>query len=176
MLSYSKSNKYLQERVTNMLVSKNIQIDFANSSMKAIDAILDIKEGVKNASLNLYSRYDVQIQMPKLYDKDKVIVEIKIPEEIAESFSIGPHLKGVANYLLKNCNGRYNQYVVGNRLLVYTEVAEPNSADDAFPMEYKLEAVAQFAKLLERSDEDAMNLINRILIILKEANNNTTIL
>ncbi len=159
-----------------MLVSKNIQIDFANSSMKAIDAILDIKEGVKNASLNLYSRYDVQIQMPKLYDKDKVIVEIKIPEEIAESFSIGPHLKGVANYLLKNCNGRYNQYVVGNRLLVYTEVAEPNSADDAFPMEYKLEAVAQFAKLLERSDEDAMNLINRILIILKEANNNTTIL
>lgn len=176
MLSYSKSNKYLQERVTNMLVSKNIQIDFANSSMKAIDAILDIKEGVKNASLNLYSRYDVQIQMPKLYDKDKVVVEIKIPEEIAESFSIGPHLKGVANYLLKNCNGRYNQYVVGNRLLVYTEVAEPNSADDAFPMEYKLEAVAQFAKLLERSDEDAMNLINRILIILKEANNNTTIL
>ncbi len=159
-----------------MLVSKNIQIDFANSSMKAIDAILDIKEGVKNASLNLYSRYDVQIQMPKLYDKDKVVVEIKIPEEIAESFSIGPHLKGVANYLLKNCNGRYNQYVVGNRLLVYTEVAEPNSADDAFPMEYKLEAVAQFAKLLERSDEDAMNLINRILIILKEANNNTTIL
>ncbi len=114
--------------------------------------------------------------MPKLYDKDKVVVEIKIPEEIAESFSIGPHLKGVANYLLKNCNGRYNQYVVGNRLLVYTEVAEPNSADDAFPMEYKLEAVAQFAKLLERSDEDAMNLINRILIILKEANNNTTIL
>ncbi len=176
MLSYSKSNKYLQARVTNMLVSKNIQIDFANSSMKAIDAILDIKEGVKNASLNLYSRYDVQIQMPKLYDKDKVVVEIKIPEEIAESFSIGPHLKGVANYLLKNCNGRYNQYVVGNRLLVYTEVAEPNSADDAFPMEYKLEAVAQFAKLLERSDEDAMNLINRILIILKEANNNTTIL
>ena len=176
MLSYSKSYKYLQERVTNMLVSKNIQIDFANSSMKAIDAMLDIKEGVKNASLNLYSRYDVQIQMPKLYDKDKVIVEIKIPEEIAESFSIGPHLKGVANYLLKNCNGRYNQYVVGNRLLVYTEVAEPNSADDAFPMEYKLEAVAQFAKLLERSDEDAMNLINRILIILKEANNNTTIL
>lgn len=30
-----------------MLVSKNIQIEFADSSMKAIDAIYDIREGGK---------------------------------------------------------------------------------------------------------------------------------
>ena len=64
-----------------MLVSKNIQIEFADSSMKAIDAIYDIREGVRSASLNLYSRYDVQIQTPMLYGEDKVVVEIKIPED-----------------------------------------------------------------------------------------------
>lgn len=154
-----------------MLVSKNIQIEFADSSMKAINAIHDIRKGVKSASLNLYSRYDVQIQTPMLYGEDKVVVEIKIPEEIVETFKIGPHLKGVANYLLKNCNGRYDKYVVGKRLLVYTDIAAPDASGNKFPIEDRLEAVAQFAKLLERSDEEAMDAISRILVVLKEANN-----
>ena len=156
---------------TYMLVSKNIQIEFADSAMKAIDAIHDIREGVKSASLNLYSRYDVQIQTPMLYGNDKVVVEIKIPERIVDSFSIGPHLKGVANYLLKSCNGRYDKYVVGKRLLVYTEVATPEISDNCFPMEDRLEAIANFAKLLERSDEEAMDAISQIIVILKDAEN-----
>ena len=157
-----------------MLVSKNIQIEFADSSMKASNAIHDIREGVRSASLNLYSRYDVQIQTPMLYDKDKVVVEIKIPEEIVDTFSIGPHLKGVANYLLKSCSGRYDQYVVGKRLLVYTEVAAPSTSDNQFPMEVRLDTVSKFAKLLERSDEDAMDAISQILVILKDADNRNT--
>jgi len=155
-----------------MLVSKNIQIEFADSSIKAINAIHDIREGVRSASLNLYSRYDVQIQTPMAYGEDKVVVEIKIPEEIVDTFAIGPHLKGVATYLLKQCNGRYDQYVVGKRLLVYTEVATPDSSENNFRMEDRLEAVSKFAKLLERSDEEAMDAISRILIILKEATKN----
>lgn len=75
----TSNTDYKKER--HMLVSKNIQIEFADSSMKAIDAIHDIREGVRSASLNLYSRYDVQIQTPMLYGEDKVVVEIKIPEE-----------------------------------------------------------------------------------------------
>ena len=157
-----------------MLVSKNIQIEFADSTMKAVDAIHDIREGVRSASLNLYSRYDVQIQAPMLYGEDKVVVEIKIPEEIVNTFSIGPHLKGVANYLLKSCNGRYNQYLVGKRLLVYTEIATPDMSDNRFPLEDRLEAVAKFAKLLERSDEEAMDAISRILVILKDTENRIT--
>lgn len=157
-----------------MLVSKNIQIEFADSSMRAVDAIHDIREGVRSASLNLYSRYDVQIQTPMLYGEDKVVVEIKIPEEIVNTFSIGPHLKGVANYLLKSCNGRYNQYLVGKRLLVYTEIATPDMSDNRFPLENRLEAVAKFAKLLERSDEEAMDAISRILIILMDTENRIT--
>ena len=152
-----------------MLISKNVQIEFADSSMKAIDAIYDIREGVKSASLNLYSRYDVQIQMPMLYGEDKVVVEIKIPEEIVETFSIGPHLKGIANYLLKNCNGRYDKYLVGRRLLVYTEVAPPKASDNRFTMEDRLEAIARFAKLLERSDEKSMDAISQILRALEAA-------
>lgn len=157
-----------------MLVSKNIQIEFADSSMRAVDAIHDIREGVRSASLNLYSRYDVQIQTPMLYGEDKVVVEIKIPDEIVNTFSIGPHLKGVANYLLKSCNGRYNQYLVGKRLLVYTEIATPDMSDNRFPLENRLEAVAKFAKLLERSDEEAMEAISRILVILKDTENRIT--
>lgn len=154
-----------------MLISKNIQIEFADSNIKAIDAIHDIRKGVRSASLNLYSRYDVQIQTPMLYGEDKVVVEIKIPEEIVEIFSIGPHLKGIANYLLKNCNGRYDNYVVGKRLFVYTEVAAPDASDNRFPMEDRLEAVAKFARLLERSDEDVMDAIRQILVILKDNEN-----
>ena len=153
-----------------MLVSKHVQIEFADSSMKAIDALYDIREGVRSASLNLYSRYDVQIQTPMLYGDDKVVVEVKIPEDIVKTFSIGPHLKGVANYLLKNCNHRYDKYIVGKRLLVYTEVAAPGSSEKTFSIEDRLEAVVKFAKLLERSDEDALEAISRILVILKEAN------
>ena len=106
--------------------------------------------------------------------EDKVVVEIKIPEEIVNTFSIGPHLKGVANYLLKSCNGRYNQYLVGKRLLVYTEIATPDMSDNRFPLENRLEAVAKFAKLLERSDEEAMEAISRILVILKDTENRIT--
>ena len=56
-----------------MLISKNIQIEFADSTIKAIDAVYDIREGVRSASLNLYSRYGVQIQTPMVYGDDKVV-------------------------------------------------------------------------------------------------------
>ena len=70
-----------------------------------------------------------------LYGEDKVVVEIKIPEDRMETLAIGPHLKGVANYLRKSCNGRYDQYVVGKRLFVYTEVAAPDMSDNRFSMD-----------------------------------------
>ena len=158
-----------------MLVSKNIQIEFADSSIKAADAIYDVREGVNSAALNLYSRYGVQIQTPMIYGEDKVVVEIKIPEEIVNTFSIGPHLKGVANYLLKSCNGRYDQYVVGKRLLIYTEIAAPDKTYSRFTMEDRLDAIAKFAKLLERSDEEAMDAISQILVVLKDIDSGITV-
>ena len=156
-----------------MDISKNIQIEFANSEIKAVEAIADIRNAVTSASWNLRARYGVQIQPPKVFGDDKVVVEVKIPEEIASTFAIGPHLKGVSTYLLKQCNGRYGDYVVGKRLLSYTEIAAPapDASENAFRMEDRLEAVSKFAKLLERSDEEAMEAISKILIIIKEVTN-----
>ena len=47
-----------------MLISKNIQIELADSTIKAIDAIDDIREGVRSASVNLESSDRVMIQTP----------------------------------------------------------------------------------------------------------------
>ena len=59
-------------------------------------------------------------------------------------------------------------------MLVYTEVAAPDMSDNRFPMEDRLETVAKFARLLERSDEDAMDAISQILVILKDSENSIT--
>ncbi len=151
------------------LISKNIQIEFADARIRAVDAIHDIRKAAESASLNLYSRYDVQLQYPMLADNDRVIVEIKIPDSIVNEFAIGNHLRGISNYLLKRCNGRYNQYVVGKRLLNYFEL--PNiqeRTEGTIPMVDRLEAVAKFARLMQRSDPEALDYICRINVILEE--------
>lgn len=43
------------------MVSKFIQIEFADSSIKAADCLRDIRDATESASLNLYSRYNVQL-------------------------------------------------------------------------------------------------------------------
>lgn len=151
-----------------MLISKKVQIEFADPKMRAVDAIYDIRKAAEYAGLNLYSRYAVQLQMPMVYDDDRVVVEIKIPEKIAESFAVGNHLRGIALYLLKNCNGRYDQFVVGKRLLIYSEMSAQEMKTERMAMVDRLEAIVSFTKLLECSDEEAMDRISRILAILKE--------
>ena len=147
---------------------KKIQIEFANPSIRAIDHIQDIRKAAENAGLNLFSRYDVQLQYP-MPDGDRVVVEIRIPDEIAETFAVGNHLRGISNFLLSRYRDQYQPYLVGKRLLYYTEVQEGCRESAGLAMIDRLEAVAAFAKLLERSDEEALDQISRILVILKEA-------
>ena len=151
-----------------MLISKHIQIDFADPQIRAIDAIQDIRKATESAGLNLFSRYDVQLQYPMPFG-DRVVVEIKIPDEIIDTFAVGNHLRGISAYMLKYCNGKYDQYLVGKRLLTYTEVSEPKGSPEGLPMVDRLEAVAKFARLLARNDEDSLDQISRILVILKES-------
>ena len=99
---------------------------------------------------------------------DKVVVEVKVPDVISDTFAVGNHLRGIASYLLKKCNGRYDQYVVGKRLLNYNEIPSPEVKSEKMSMVDRLEAIISFARLLERSDEEAMDQISRILIILRE--------
>ncbi len=151
------------------MVTKRIQLEFADPNIRAIDYIQDIRKAAENAGLNLYSRYDVQLQYPMPTADDKVVVEIKIPDEIAETFAVGNHLRGISNYLLNQCGDRYQRFLVGKRLLNYVEVSESEHEPTGLAMVDRLEAVVSFTKLLERSDNEALDQISRILTILKEA-------
>ncbi len=150
------------------MVTKRIQLEFADPSVRAIDYIQDIRRAAENAGLNLYSRYNVQLQYPMPTADDRVVVEIKIPDEIAETFAVGNHLRGISNYLLNRYGDRYQRFLVGKRLLNYVEVLESNHEPTGFAMVDRLEAVVSFTKLLERSDEEALDQISRIMVILKE--------
>lgn len=152
-----------------MLITKKILIEFADPSIRAIDHIQDIRKAAEYAGLNLYSRYDVQLQYPMPTTDDKVVVEIMIPEEIVETFAVGNHLRGISSFLLKQCGNRYQKFLVGKRLLNYIEVSEPDHTPTGLAMVDRLEAIVSFTKLLERSDSEALDQISRILVILKEA-------
>ena len=47
-----------------VLVKKLVQIDFANPKWNAADHIQDIRKAVESASLNLFSRHDVRVELP----------------------------------------------------------------------------------------------------------------
>lgn len=151
-----------------MLVSKTVRIEFADPRIRAVDALRDIRDAAKFVSLNLYSRHNVQLQIPMISDNNMVTLEIKIPEQDVHNFAIGNHLRGLSMYLLKKCNTRYEQYLVGKRLLTYTEIPAINAQEVSLTAADQLEAIATFAHLLQRSDPDSMHRIYRILAILKE--------
>lgn len=154
-----------------MAVNKKVQIDFADSSIKAIDHIQDIRRAVENASLNLNMRYNVVLQYP-MPENGRVVLEIRIPDEMVDSFSYGKRLRGISNFLLNSCGNRYQDHQVGNRLLTYTLLddssQEVNCEQNGPAMVDRLEAISAFAKLLERSDDEALDLIERIMLLLKE--------
>ena len=152
-----------------MAVKKRVQLEFADPRIRAIDHMQDIRKAAENAGLNLFSRYCVQLQYPMPTDNDGVVVDIVIPDEIAETFAVGNHLRGISSYLLGRCGGHYQDYLVGKRLLNYVEVSEPDHAPSGLAMVDRLEAVASFAMLLERSDREALDQISQILVILREA-------
>ena len=152
-----------------MLVSKKIQIEFANPSIRAIDCIQDIRKAAESAGLNLFSRYDVQLQYPMPTEDNRVVVEIKIPEEIVNTFAIGNHLRGISSYLLSKFENRYQHYLIGKRLLNYVEIQETAPKSMNLSMADRLEAIKDFTLLLERSDDKALNQIMQIISILRES-------
>lgn len=138
-----------------MFVTKYIKIEFANPNIKAIDALQDIVQAIKHATVNLKSRYDVTIEKLRIYSEDNVIIEMSIPISICENFSIGRHLKGISNYLLKQCNGKYDKYVVGKRLLFYTEVPTPTNSKENTDID-KFEIAQKFINLSKIISEVVM--------------------
>lgn len=138
-----------------MFITKYIKIEFANPNIKAIDTLQDILQAIKHAAINLKSRYDVTIEKVRVYSEDNVIIEMSIPTSICENYSIGRHLKGISNYLLKQCNGKYDEYVVGKRLLFYTEVPTPTISIGNTEMD-KFEIAQRFINLSKIISEVVM--------------------
>lgn len=147
---------------------KTIMIKFVNPSLNIYHAISDMSDAIKNASYNLYSRYGVTILKPVIYTDDAVVVKLKIPQN---DFSIGRHLRGISKYLLEKCDDRYSRYVVGTRLLTYTELPDKYLEDtDSIPdilktfskadCDYIFETIACVANRALTLDEAAY-LINR---------------
>lgn len=149
------------------MVTKKVFINFADTRIQAIDYISDIRKAAENAGLNLFSRYGIQLQYP-MPDNGRVAVEINIPEEIANDFKYGNRLRGIATYLLKECDGKYNDHIIGNRLLIYTEVDNPKQQADELTGDDKVKAIEKFSRLLLRTDNVAINRIERIIDILDE--------
>lgn len=150
------------------MVTKKVRLEFADSRIQAVDHIYDIQRAVEHTAVNLLGRHKIILKPPYITKTDRVIVEIRIPEEIEDGFSIGNHLRGISNYLI-NHGSYYKKYRVGKRLLNYVdatyEMTEPYHYD--FSMS-KFEAVVSFTRLLERSDEKSLEKVNRIVNILKE--------
>lgn len=151
-----------------MLITKTVQIEFADSNYNAVDYLADLRAASESASLNLFSKYEVRLEMPRVINGYRVVMDVRIPESIVDEFSIGNHLRGLSAYLLKYCNGRYDDAVVGKRLLNYTVLPDNSDEPDEYSMADRLSVIEELAELLKNNDSASNNKICRIINILRE--------
>lgn len=106
------------------MVTKYICVEFASPAILAIHHVLpDINEAVEHASHNLYVRHKVKIKMPLIVRDGRVIIKMEVPDEKAEKFSPGNHLRGISGYLLKKRPDYYEKFRIGKRLMSYADVS-----------------------------------------------------
>ncbi len=103
------------------MVTKSVLIEFADPNIKASDHFKDITNAVVHAQFNLRMRHGVKLRMP-IGAKIGVVLEMDIPEEMADNFNFGKRLQGISKYLLDKYHDFYKDYRVGNRLLYYMPV------------------------------------------------------
>lgn len=94
--------------------------------MSEVSCLDDFKHAVWIAQMNLYTRHKVFLSEPFLsvneYGETVVTATIDIPDEKAKDFRFGAHLRGVASALLRIDRSKYEQVMVGKRLLFVTPV------------------------------------------------------
>lgn len=152
-----------------MLITKTVQVEFANPAFKAVECIADIRKAAENASLHLFSQYDVRLEMPRVINDYQVVMDVRIPDNIVENFQIGNHLRGIAAYLIKYCDGKYDNAAVGKRLLSYTVVSDAQyKKSDNYNIEQKLSLISQLIEVLKSNDKLSLQKIEKIKKILSE--------
>ena len=78
----------------------------------------DFENAVLNARGNLLFRHHIDICLERF--DGSACVKLLSSKELDDSFSIGNHLRGIADYLIKHGTAiDYKQYCVGKRLLYY---------------------------------------------------------
>ena len=69
--------------------------------------------------------------------------------------------------MMKKWNEKYKNMFVGNRLLVFTVIPQPNVMTEMSDCE-KMEILIKFARLLQRTDDEAACEIRAIKDILED--------
>jgi hypothetical protein len=145
-----------------------VQIDLATTTTTAFENFAEIKKAVENAAIRLSQNYDVHIKDVQAVG-GKVIMHVTIPDEIASTFQVGYHMRGVSAYLMKHYHEKYSALIVAKKLFVYTVIpTQSYNEDSEFTLNDRLSAISDFSQLLKKTDAVSINKITRILDILKE--------
>ncbi len=151
-----------------MLITKTVQIEFANKNYRAIDCFADLKKAAEFISLNLYSRYGVQLQPLRVLNDYQVVMDIKIPEDKEPDFSIGNHLRGLSAYLLsEKCSTNYREAAVGKRLFDYYVLPDVDQNGTLTETD-KLGLISDIVTLLRDNDTVSNEKIKKIMQIIHE--------
>lgn len=107
------------------MITKKVLISFAKAGETFGGRKTEIVEAIEFASKNLFAKHGVHILNIDINDDNDTILMLFIPDDIAGSFSVGNHLRGISQYLLKNYP-KYKELLVGKRLLSYKVLQEKN--------------------------------------------------
>lgn len=137
-----------------------IRIGFADGRLKMTDYKEDIRNAVKSASCNLFSRHKISLSNPIFGSLGDCTVVVSVPED-KEFKNPGARLRGVASYLLDKSEHSdiFKSHTIGDRLLSYhiTDENEPDYLlDDAYDGPFKeiLRRLDAIEKKMNRLLED----------------------
>lgn len=147
-------------------ISRFVQLDFADPTINASDNIDYIREAVEFAKCNLLSRHGILLEPPIITEFNRVVIEVKVPEDKNENFSTGKRLRGIPAYLLRTYPEKFHKQ--NNRIFFYRE-SDTIQKDDhcKLSLGVRTNAMSKFATLLGRNDKESIDKIMKILAILK---------
>ena len=146
-------------------ISRFVQLDFADSTIDTSDNIDYIREAVEFAKCNLLSRHGILLEPPIITEFNRVVIEVKVPEDKNENFSTGKRLSGISAYLLRTYPEKFHKQ--NNRLFHYIESNTiRNGERGKLSIAVRTDAMAKFAVLLGRNDKESIDKIVKILNIL----------
>ena len=145
-------------------------VEFENANLNAVDEFDALYKAIDRCKLSIYSKYDLQLQMPVIVADKYVVLEIGIPDSVInEGFVIGRQLRSISDYLVHNFNNAYTSKK-NYRLLRYTEIPKPDFENDRIDLNEinRFEIVTQVIALLNNIDSKSKEKIQKIQRILEE--------